>query len=146
MLSIGAVYGGPKSEFGLIGKFVNRLMNIVADMCDNFTPGSAVGLNAVFHIPGSICSDLGYEGLRDGKFSRKLKLLMIQIAVPKEIVESPNEEIIFRFLFDSLREANRIGALCFKKKNIEYSQSKFLDLVNAVEERFRQTMQNHDGT
>jgi len=145
MLSIGAVYGGPKSEYGLIMEFEKRLMCMVSDMRGDFKFGSTAALNVVFHIPGSIIRNLDYEGLRDGKFSRARKLLMIQVAVPKEIAESQDEEAIFRFLFDSLREANRIAALYFKKKKIEYSQPKYLGLVDAVEEKFRQTMQGHDG-
>jgi len=144
MLSIGAVHGGPETAGLLIGKFEKRLMCMVSEMRGDFKFGSAAALNVVFHIPGSILRNLDYEGLRDGTFSRKEKFLMIQVAVPKEIVESCDKEEIFRFLFDSLREANRIGALYFKKKKVEYSQPKFLGLVDAVEEKFRQTMQNHD--
>jgi len=143
MLGIGAVYGGPKSEYGPIEKFVNRLMNMVSEMVGDFKIGSAAALNVVFHIPGSIIRNLDYEGLRNGRYWKEDKVLMIQVAVPKEIAESQDEEAIFHFLFDSLREANRIAALYFKKKKIEYSQPKYLGLVDAVEEKFRQTMQDH---
>ena len=137
MLSIGSVQGGPEVASAAIGRLVDRLMKVATEERGDFRFGSAAALNVVFHIPGSIAPKVGYEGLRDGTFSKTQQLLMVQVAVPKEIVDAQDEALVERFLFDSLREANRIAAKYFKKKGVDYSQPKFLALVDAVEAKFR---------
>lgn len=139
MLSIGSVQGGPEVALSCLGCMVKKLMNLVSRARGDFVIGSCAALNVVFHIPGSMIHKVPYEGLRNGKFSRSLKFLMIQVAVPPEIAASEDEEVITKFLFDSLREASKIAAKYFKKKDIEYSQPKFLGLVDAVEAKFRST-------
>jgi hypothetical protein len=138
MLFIGSVQGGPEVATALVGKAESRLMNVVDQVVGDFAIGSTSALNIVFHIPGSMAPNVGYDGLRDGKFSREEKLLTIQVAVPKEIAVCDDEETILNFLFDSLRKANRIAAKYFKKKGMEYSQPKYLGLVDAVEHQMRQ--------
>lgn len=140
MLGIGSVQGGPEVAASLFGRLQGRLMKVVTQNRGGFKIGSCAALNVVFHIPGSIIKEIPYEGLRDGKFSREEQMLMIQVAVPKEIASSNDENVVQKFLFDSLREANKIGAKFFKKKGMEYSQPKYLGLVDAVEEKFKQTV------
>ena len=114
-------------------------MKLISDKVGNYEIGLCAAVNVVFHIPGSILSHIPYEGLRDAKFSCKQKLLMVQVAVPKEIASSDDENIIRAFLFDSLRQANIIAASYFEKKGIEYSQMNYLALVDAVEKQFNMT-------
>ena len=65
--------------------------------------------------------------------------VMVQVAVPKEMATSEDEEAVQKFLFDSLREANKIAAEYFEKKGIEYSQENYLAIVDAVEAKFQQS-------
>jgi len=135
MLSIGVVEGGPEVSATCTGKLVSKLMRIASEERGDFTVGSWAAVNLVFHIPGSMLQDLDYEGLRDGAFSRKQKLLMIQVAVPGTIAVTQDEEQVCEFLLDSLLKANDLAAKYFKKKGIEYSQPKFLGLVDSIKRR-----------
>ncbi len=138
MLFIGSVKGGPELQDACVGKLITKLMQTVAEVRGEFAIGSFAALNVVFHVPGSVIPDLGYGGLRDGRFFQTQRILMIQVAVPKELASSTDTEEVTRFLFDSLREANKIAAKYFKKKGIEYSQPRYLGLVDAVEVKFMQ--------
>jgi len=135
MLAIGSVQGGPEVAGTQLGAFVAKLMKAATEVRGDFKFGSSTALNVVFHIPGSVAPDPGYEGLRDGAFSRSQKLLMIQVAVPKEMVECQDADAVRGYVFDCLHKANGIAAKYFKKKDLEYSQPKFLSLVEALEGR-----------
>jgi hypothetical protein len=135
MLGIGAVFGGPELTGMPIDRCVSQLMEAVSAETASFPRGSGWALNVVFHVPGRKLPDIGYEGLRDGTFSRRQRMLMIQVAVPHEVVACENEEMVKAFLVDSLRQANKLAARYFKKRSIAWSQPKLLDIVNAVEAR-----------
>ncbi len=50
-------------------------------------------LNVVFHIPGQVLIP-EFEGLRSGRFSRKQRALMVQVAIPEgEPKGDPDEEV-----------------------------------------------------
>lgn len=137
MLGIGCIAGGPETRKTSVGQHIDRLMKIVVDERGPFTVGTVSAVNVVFHVPGSVVRDVGYQGFRDGKFSRKDMMLMIQVAVPQELVVCQDTDVITSFLFNALREANRIASKYFKKKGLEYSQPKYLSLVDAVEAKFK---------
>jgi hypothetical protein len=145
MLSIGVVAGGIEIKKMYIGQLINRLACVVSEQRGKFRIGAIAALNVVFHVPGSVYKQLEFEGLRDGTFSRKLKLLMIQVAVPKKLVTCEDEEVITKFLFNSLREANKIAAKYFEKKGIEYSEPEYLALVDAVEAKLREDWHTRNG-
>ena len=133
MLTVGTVQGGPEVEHTPFCKFIMKLMDAADRTQTGFPFGSLMALNLVFHIPGSILSDLGYEGLRHAKFSRSQKMLMIQVAVPKEIAASHDMQTIRKYVLDCLREANSIAAAFLEKKRVEYSQASFLSLIKDLE-------------
>ena len=137
MLGIGSVYG-PEYDRMCIGRAITRLGNLVEEERGNFEFGSAAAVNVVYQIAYNAFHPLEFEGLRTAKFSRKLKLLMVQVAVSSEIATSEDEATVRKFLFDSLRHANEIAAEHFEKKGIEYSQANYLALLDAVEAKFGQ--------
>jgi hypothetical protein len=133
MLSIGSVQGGPEVANFPIGAAVAQLMGAVSNVRDNFEFGASSALNVVFHIPGSVAPEVGYEGLRDGTFSKARRLLMVQVAVPKHIAACKDERIVWRYVFGCLREANKMAARFFAKKGMKYSEQGCAALLDAVE-------------
>ncbi|HTB84137.1 MAG TPA: hypothetical protein VK742_10830 [Candidatus Sulfotelmatobacter sp.] len=123
-ITIGAIFGGGE----LSGTPIERALRGFSFPPDDSLPFS---LNVIFHVPGSIFGDLDYVGVRTAKFSRKQKKLMIQIAVPKEMIHSPSVRV---FLFSSVREAVVTATPYLRKKGVEYPAQRVLDIVRMKEE------------
>ena len=70
-----------------------------------------------------------YEGLRTGKFSRKERMLMVQVSVPPNVVTSENAE---SFVVQSLREAIRMAKPRFERAGIRYPEDQYLKEVDAI--------------
>jgi len=94
-------------------------------------PRPVGSLDLVFHVPGSIIEP-EHTGLRTGRFSRKARMLQIQIAVPGDLMESPE---LRRFLVGSVREAIDLGESRFAKAGIPYPKSEYLAQVDELERR-----------
>ncbi len=135
MLFIGSVQGGPEVDASLFGKMEKSLMALAVEERGDFSVGSSAAVNVVYHVPGSIVRTLDYEGLRTGIFSRKQKLLMVQVAVPIAVANSNDVEELAGFFVWSLHEANSIASDYFKKKGIKYSEGKFSAMVDSIENR-----------
>ena len=95
--------------------------------------GSSPPVNVVFHVPGSTGSP-DWDGLRDAKFSRQQRLLMVQVAVPENIVESANPE---NFVIESLYGANAIAFEFFRQKNMDFPLAEAEQLVANIESRMK---------
>jgi hypothetical protein len=87
VISIGAVFLGP----GLEGSEPDRQVTAIMETAEGCTGSDRVdmgpGINVVYYFEGSLDSP-DWEGARDGKFSRKRQLLMVQVAVPSSVVNS----------------------------------------------------------
>lgn len=95
----------------------------------DFKIGSKPTINVVFHVPGSLgCLD--WDGIRDAKYSRKQKLLMIQVAVPENIGASITPE---DFVIQSLYGANAIAFEFFRQKGIAFPLAEAEQLVSEME-------------
>ncbi len=88
-LSVGAVAGGPGTD-PRWRDAVMALMRLVRDLREGVE--SPLAVNVVFHIPGNYFTS-EFEGLRTGRFSRKERHLMIQVALPPEPSESADREV-----------------------------------------------------
>jgi hypothetical protein len=122
-ITIGAVFGGGE----LSGTPIDRALRDLSFSQDDAIPFS---LNIVFHVPGSIVGCPDYVGVRTAKFSKKQKMLMIQVAVPKEMIHSPK---VRAFLFSSVREAVTTAAPFLRKKGVAYPVERVLDIVRMKE-------------
>ena len=122
-ISIGAVFGGGEVS----GTPIDRALRGLSFPPDDSLPFS---LNVVFHVPGSIVGGPEYVGVRTGKFSRKERMLMVQVAVPKEIIQS---EDVRAFLFNSVCEAVLTAAPFLQRKGIEYPVERVLDMIRTTE-------------
>ena len=85
----------------------------------------------MFHVPGSILKP-EHTGLRTGRFSRKERILQVQIAVPDSLMESP---ALRRFLLGSIREAIRLSEGRFVKAHIPFPVADYLTQVDELERR-----------
>lgn len=88
-------------------------------------------LDLVVHVPGTVRKP-SFEGLRSAKFSKKERMLMVQIALPEDLLEGEPAEIL-RFLLDAMRQAIRLGQRRFEKAGIPYPQDEYLREVGALE-------------
>lgn len=134
MIYVGTVFGGPEAPATQAYRVVNKVMCMIADERDALISPSDGGLNVVFHVSGSL-SKVTFEGVRTGRFVRKEKMLMVQVAVPEELLDSDK---LAPFLFQSIREAIDITKLVFKKAKILFSAEDHLALVDQVERNFMQ--------
>jgi hypothetical protein len=133
MISIGAMYGGPELERSL--SF--RLITSVLDATDECTGSSACerdaspAINVVYCVPGTLSSP-DWEGVRSAKFSRKQQLLLVQVAVPSELVGSP---ALKEFLLGSLQKASEVAFEFFRRKRLSFPLAEAKSLVERIRER-----------
>ena len=125
MISLGAVFGGGE----LTGSPFEQAIRAAGAFFRDKQQGDFGSLNVVFHVPGSLVKS-GFLGARTSKWSRKTKMLMIQVAVPEEAKESKQQ---LKFILNSIREAIEIAKPVFKKAKVEYPAEAYLALVEQGE-------------
>ena len=133
MISVGINLGGPE-RLPIEGLLRTAMKAIKSTRGEAYESHRLPGVNVVFYIPGSI-SD--YEDLRKieaARFSRKQKLLLVAVPVPKEEVESGGS---VEFVIDSLHQANAIAAEVFARKGTEPFD---LDSAEAIVEKVKQSL------
>ncbi|MCA8992497.1 MAG: hypothetical protein KDA88_10980 [Planctomycetaceae bacterium] len=116
MIALGSVYRGPELPGTRIDLAITKAMNAAAELRGSFEFGSGPAINVVFHVPGSLGKP-DWDGLRDATYSRKLQLLMVQVAVPDDVVESPGLET---FIIEGLYGANAIAFEFFRQKKLTF--------------------------
>ncbi len=146
MIYVGSVLGGPELFYSHFTRSMSGITLPVAGepwpepgrapdptvaYAERRDPRPVGSLDLVFHVPGSVLKP-EFVGLRTGKFSRKERLLQIQIAVPEELLESP---WLRRFVVDSIRSAVSLGGPKFAKAGILYPQDEYLGQVDELERR-----------
>jgi hypothetical protein len=83
-------------------------------------------INVVFQYPGSLLQP-DFVGVRTGSFSKKKRILVVQVAVPKEMLSSANfVKHYLEFLKDALAE----GKKYLDKKGIPFSLEDHIALAN----------------
>lgn len=131
MISIGSVLEGPELRHSSIDEALAKAMEAAVESRDHFELGSAPSVNVVFYVPGSLGRP-DWDLLRSGRFSRKDKLLMVQVAVPEDIVSSDSA---VDFVINSLYGANAIALDEFGEKGMEYPLAEAEELVGKIRER-----------
>ena len=126
MIYISQIYGGPE----LVGSPVDQA---IAKLSRSRGEGKATALgefgslDVVFHVAGRLAQP-DHTGVRTGRFSKRERLLQVQVAVPAEVVASTNP---YAFVARGLLEAVQAGAGVFARAGIPYP----LDEYVAVAER-----------
>jgi hypothetical protein len=130
---IGSVLGGPEVSGTPVDTIITRLARASHAYQQAHEIASEGGLDIVYHVPGSMMQP-EFEGLRTGKFSKKEKMLMVQISVPT-LFES--EQHLERFLVEALREAIQLAKPIFKSTKIPFSKEEYLQLADSLEKAGR---------
>lgn len=135
MISIGSVLKGPELSGSPIDRAILAVTKATAELRGAFIFGSTAAINVVFYVPGST-GRLDWVGIRDSKFSRQQQLLMVQVAVPDEIVKStkPHE-----FVMECLHGANAIAFEFFRQKGIQFPLAAAEKLLIEVKNSIRDT-------
>ena len=130
MITIGVVYGGPESRDSDVFDALTAVSKAAISARGDFEFGSAPAVNVVFHVPGSL-SRPDWDGMRDARFSRKKKLLMVQVALPDEVVSSDRA---IHFIIEALHGANAVAFDVYQKKGMQYPLREAETVVNKIEE------------
>ena len=115
MLSIGAIIGGPETDF------FDTVLRGFMQHCERETgwEEADVTVNIVYHLPGSIWQP-DYIGVRGGRISKFEKKLMVQISVEKEWIAERDRSVVEEFIFDAADEAIGVAKTRFDKAGIDY--------------------------
>jgi hypothetical protein len=101
-LSIGVVFGGSQDVDEAWRPETQRLMKAVMEAREGLV--SPLGVNVVFHVEGRLLPPVEFEGVRTGRYSRKLTLLMVQAAVPPE-PQDDRRGVLMSLLREAVDEA-----------------------------------------
>ena len=125
---LGAVIGGPDvdPECPLLAE-QKRLWKRLAGLMP--AEGSTPLIDLVFHVPGSMLQP-EFTGIRVGSFSRKHKLVQIQVAVPESELNGPNPK---QFLIASMRSAVTLAEARFRKAGLALDIPLHASFISAVE-------------
>jgi hypothetical protein len=127
---VSRINGGPE----LTGSTVDRVLARISSLVGDGEEDTFASLDIVFHVHGSVLSP-EHVGVRTGRFSKKERMLMLQIAVPKHVVESDETEIR-RFVLASLEEAVLLAEPLFQQTKIAYGKEEFLSRIESARRAF----------
>jgi hypothetical protein len=128
ILYLGGVYGGPEVDGSRVDSALSKIMQLRGRNGREDESGS---LDVVFHVPGSIFTP-NFVGVWTGRFSKKRKLLQVQVGVPRDL-KLQEESQIRLSLLSSLRDAVRIAQPVFAKAGIPFKQDEYQGLLDRIE-------------
>ncbi|HVF75524.1 MAG TPA: hypothetical protein VM938_10790 [Acidimicrobiales bacterium] len=97
-LSIGAVSGVVSNKAWTTA--IDNAMRRVAEVRDSYS--SPFNVNVVFHVPAGRDFTPEFEGIRSGRFSRKERTLMVQVAIPEGAPEGEPDQEVRRLLLGAI--------------------------------------------
>ena len=115
MIGAGGVYNGPELEGSLIERFLRATYKAIKTSRGQWKEGDAPAVIVVWVVPGSL-GEVNFTGQRITLFSKKKRLLQIEAAVPKEVVEAGGS---VEFVIDALQKAIKTAADVFSCKGPE---------------------------
>ena len=115
MISIGGHYNGPELEGSPVDLLIRSAAKAIKQFRgDDYEAHGVPAVNVVFYVPGS----LGAEGptkIEAARFSRKQKLLLVAVPVPRDVAEAGGS---VAFVIGALRQAVAIAAEVFAGKKV----------------------------
>lgn len=127
MIYIGCVYGGPELTGSPVDRAIAKLMRFRGDGKAG-TLGEFGSLDVVFHVAGSILQP-EHEGVRTGRFSKRQRLLQVQIAVPADVVASPEP---YPFVAQGVLDAIYAAEPVFAKAGIRYPLEDYVAFAQSL--------------
>jgi hypothetical protein len=107
-------------------------MQAASNVRGDWSEGSAPGVNVVFYVPGSVAQYENLTKIEASRFSRKQKLLLVAVPVPKEVAQAGGS---IDFVIAALHQANAIAAEVFAKKGSDpFDLAKAEAIVGRVKE------------
>ncbi len=131
MISIGAHHGGPELRGTEVEKAITAAMQAAVDLSRNLEEGSVPAVNVVFCTPGSVMGRPDWDHGRIAKYSAKSKLLLIQAAVPEEVVHS---ETALDYVIEELYGANANAFEFYRQKGMQFLLADAEKLVARIRE------------
>jgi hypothetical protein len=137
-LSLGAIFGPGEPP----GFTTFRKVHLAISK-DELPPlGAGAVLNVVFIFPDpQRPKRSSFSGIRTSTFSRKDKILMVQVAVPEEAAFRENSAAFF---LEAIRAAIRLAKPVFEKAGIPYDADADLAVVDQVAQEWRATTSSGD--
>ena len=133
MISIGIDFMGPEHPETPIGRLLLSASRLVQEHRGEYETYPGPRVNVVFYVPGSLGDFPNITKVAAGRFSRKQKLLLVEVPVSREVAEAGGS---IEFVVNTLHQANAIAAEVFAKKGMEFDLLK----AEALVERVRQSL------
>ena len=125
MIYIGQIRGGPELRNDTpIAQALAKIYRLRGPEGE----GAFGSLDIVFHVAGSLLAP-EFCGVRTGRFSRKERMLQIQVAVPKDVVAAEDP---YPFLAAQVLEAVRVAAPIFRKARIPYPEAEYTAIADTM--------------
>jgi len=129
MISIGSVLKGHELAGSPIDRAIVAAAKAAKELRGDFEFGRMPAVNVVFHVPGNLGRP-DWDGLRGAKFSKQSHLFMVQVAVPREIVDAQS---CAAYVVESLFGANALAFEFFRRKKIAFPLADAERLVVGIE-------------
>jgi hypothetical protein len=129
MILIGAHHGGPELRGTPIERAITAAMRAAIEARGGSEEGSTPAVNVVFCTPGSIVGRPDWDHGRIAKYSAKSKLVLVQVAVPADVVGS---EAALDFVIRELHGANALAFEFYRQKKMEFPLSDAEQLVGRI--------------
>lgn len=124
-LFLSEVLGGTELEKHPAIQKTAEVLRVLLSCQAQFVSPDDASLQIVFEFPGRV-SQPTFEGIKSGKYSKKLNMLLIRVAVPASALTSD----FLRYYHVTLHEAVSIGERSLKSKGIRFSLKDHLDLID----------------
>lgn len=129
MILIGAYHGGPELRGTPIERAITAAMRAAVEARGCYAEGSVPAVNVVFCTPGSVVGQPDWDHGRVGKYSAKSKLVLVQVAVPANVVES---KAALDFVIQELHGANALAFEFYRQKKMEFPLAEAAQLVGRI--------------
>jgi hypothetical protein len=130
MIFVGAHHGGPELDGTPVDRAITAAMRAAIDARSDQEPGSAPAINIVFCTPGSITGQPKWNSGRVVRYLPKSKLLLIQVAVPVDIVAS---DAALDFVIRELHGANALAFEFFRRKQLNFPLADAERMVSRIQ-------------
>lgn len=137
MITIGGHYSGPELKGSPIQRAISAAMRAAIEARGSYAEGSVPAVNVVFCVPGSLGRPDWDHG-RVAKYSAKSKLVLVQVAVPADVVES---EAALDFVIRELHGANALAFESYRQEKMEFPLADAEQLVGRIRQAAAGTVQ-----
>jgi hypothetical protein len=128
---VSSVIGGSSADNRKI-RAAHRLLAQQSNALAGESDGDETVVDVIFHIAGPLLAP-DYEGIRTGRFSKVKNLMVIQVAVPREL-ENESEEEILRSLKRYMLDAAELAQVTVAKKKGVPPVGRALEVAKALQD------------